>query len=181
MFSELPTHLAQMALFAVNTGCRDSEICNLQWKWEQQVPELETSVFMVPGNAVKNGDDRLIVLNNVALSVVNDLRGKHDTHVFTFRKKPIDHMSNNGWRRAREKVGLTQVRVHDLKHTFGRRLRSAGVSFEDRQDLLGHRSGRITTHYSAAELTRLIDAANTVCSRGDKKPELVVLRRLSVS
>jgi hypothetical protein len=24
------------------------------------------------------------------------------------------------------------------------------VSFEDRQDLLGHRSGRITTHYSAA-------------------------------
>jgi len=42
--------------------------------------------------------------------------------------------------------------VHDLKHTFGRRLRAAGVSFEDRQDLLGHRSGRITTHYSAAGL-----------------------------
>ncbi len=37
------------------------------------------------------------------------------------------------------------VRVHDLKHTFGRRLRAAGVSFEDRQDLLGHRAGRITT------------------------------------
>jgi hypothetical protein len=25
-----------------------------------------------------------------------------------------------------------------LKHTFGGRLRAAGVSFEDRQDLLGH-------------------------------------------
>ena len=37
-------------------------------------------------------------------------------------------------------VGLPQVRVHDLKHTFGRHLRAAGVSFEDRQDLLGHRS-----------------------------------------
>jgi integrase len=68
-----------------------------------------------------------------------------------------------------------------LKHTFGRRLRAAGVSLEDRQDLLGHRSGRMTTHYSAPELTRLIDAANKVCNRGDKKPELVVLRRLSVS
>jgi integrase len=44
-----------------------------------------------------------------------------------------------------------RVRVHDLKHTFGRRLRAAGVSFEDRQDLLGHKSGRITTHYSQAE------------------------------
>ena len=142
---------------------------------------LSIRVFIIPGNAVKNGDDRLVVLNDIALSVVNDLRDNHPTHVFIFRKKPIDHMSNSGWRRAREKVGLTQVRVHDLKHTFGRRLRAAGVSFEDRQDLLGHRSGRMTTHYSAAELTRLIDAANTVCSRGGKKPELVVLRRLSVS
>jgi hypothetical protein len=34
----------------------------------------------------------------------------------------------------------SQVRVHDLEHTFGRRLRAAGAGFEDRQDLLGHRS-----------------------------------------
>jgi len=53
---------------------------------------------------------------------------------------------------ARRRARLTHLRVRDLKHTFGRRLRAAGVSFEDRQDLLGHRSGRITTHYSAAEL-----------------------------
>ena len=89
-------------------------------------------------------------------------------------------MLNSAWPRARRKVGLPQVRVHDLKHTFGRRLRAAGVSFEDRQDLLGHRSGRITTHYSAAELSKLIDAANSVCESGGKTPELVVLRRLSV-
>ena len=66
--------------------------------------------------------------------------------------------------------------MHDLKHTFGRRLRAAGVSFEDRQDLLGHRSGRITTHYSAAELSRLIEAANRVCDGESGQPELVVLR-----
>ena len=54
--------------------------------------------------------------------------------------------------------GLRNIRVHDLKHTFGRRLRATGVSFEDRQDLLGHKSGRITTHYSAVELQNLIDA-----------------------
>ena len=76
---------------------------------------------------------------------------------------------------------MPQVRVHDLKHTFGRRLRAAGVSFEDRQDLLGHRAGRITTHYSAAELSRLIEAANSVCERTGNRQELVVLRRLSVS
>ena len=90
-------------------------------------------------------------------------------------------MLSTAWLRARKRAGLSQVRVHDLKHTLGRRLRAAGVSFEDRQDLLGHRSGRITTHYSAAELSRLIEAADSVSDRGQGKPELVVLRRLSVS
>jgi hypothetical protein len=50
------------------------------------------------------------------------------------------------------------------------------VSFEDRQDLLGHRAGRITTHYSAAELSRLLEAAETVTERNGTRPELVVLR-----
>ena len=59
--------------------------------------------------------------------------------------------------------GFRRVRVHDLKHTFGRRLRAAGVSFEDRQDLLGHKSQRITTHYSEAELANLIAAAEKAC------------------
>jgi hypothetical protein len=35
------------------------------------------------------------------------------------------------------------------------------MSFENRLDLLGHRSSRITTHYSAAELQSLIEAANS--------------------
>ncbi len=30
LFKELPRHLADMALFAVNTGCRDREICDLE-------------------------------------------------------------------------------------------------------------------------------------------------------
>ena len=50
------------------------------------------------------------------------------------------------------------------------------MSFEDRQDLLGHRSGRITTHYSAAELSRLLFAAESVCNRDTTQAELVVLR-----
>jgi integrase len=181
LFKELPSHLTEMALFAVNTGCRDGEICRLRWAWEVKVLAFETSVFIIPGRYVKNADDRLVVLNRIATSVVEARRGKHETHVFTYRGKPVTRMLNSAWMRARDKAGLEQVRVHDLKHTFGRRLRAAGVSFEDRQDLLGHRSGRITTHYSAAELSRLIEAANAVCEKGSTKPELVVLRRLSSS
>ena len=54
------------------------------------------------------------------------------------------------------------TRVHDLEHTFGYRLRAAGVGFEDIQDLLGHKSQRITRHYSAPDIDRLLLAAETV-------------------
>jgi integrase len=181
LFGQLPAHLAEMALFAVNTGCRDGEVCRLQWAWEVPVAELNTSVFIIPGQYVKNADDRLVVVNRVARSVVEARRGKHRTHVFAYRGKPVTRMLNSAWKRAREEANLPQVRVHDLKHTLGRRLRAAGVSFEDRQDLLGHRAGRITTHYSAAELSRLIQAAESVCDVNGEKPGLVVLRRLNAS
>ncbi|MEQ1612906.1 MAG: site-specific integrase, partial [Hyphomicrobiaceae bacterium] len=158
LFAELPNHLVEMSNFAVNTGCRDREICNLRWEWEIEVPQLGTSVFIVPGGRVKNGEDRLIVLNRNARAVITGRRGKHPTHVFDYEGRPLDRMLTAAWKRARVRAGMPQMRVHDLKHTFGRRLRAAGVGFEDRQDLLGHKSARMTTHYSAAELTRLIEA-----------------------
>jgi integrase len=166
LFKELPAHLEKMALFAVNTGCRDQEICELRWDWEIKMPELpHLMVFIVPSTIVKNGDDRLVVCNDVAKTVVEGERGKHPTHVFSYRKKPLARMLSTGWRIARQKANLDFVRVHDAKHTFGRRLRAAGVSFEDRQDLLGHRSGRITTHYSTAELQNLYELDSAVfCS-----------------
>jgi integrase len=104
----------------------------------------------------------------------------------------VTKINNTAWRAARERAadrwqeqhvepapqGFRNVRVHDLKYTFGRRLRAAGVSFEDRQDLLGHRSGRITIHYSQAELTNLIEAADKVCyTESRKSPAMTWLRR----
>lgn len=101
----------------------------------------------------------------------------HPKYVFTYLGKPTTRMLNSAWLKARARVGLPKVRVHDLKHTFGRRLRAAGVSFEDRQDLLGHRSSRITTHYSKVELDNLIQAANKICRLGKGVPILTVLKR----
>ena len=177
LFDHLPDHLKNMAVFAVNTGCRDREICELRWDWEIQVPELpHITVFIIPGELVKNGDERLVVCNETARSVIEGLRGKHPTHVFSFKGRPLARMLSTGWRQAREKAKMPEVRVHDLKHTFGRRLRAAGVSFEDRQDLLGHRSGRITTHYSSAELQSLYQAANKVCENRKSGVILTLLR-----
>jgi len=174
LITELPRHLAEMALFKVNTGTREREVCGLRWEWEHQFPELGASVFVIPAAYVKNKQDRLVVLNDIARQVVDSRRGTHETHVYGYRGHPVTRMLNSGWKRARAKAGLPTLRVHDLKHTFGRRLRAAGVSFEDRQDLLGHKSGRITTHYSAAEISSLIDAAHKI-TRSRKTPALTIL------
>ena len=163
----LPPHLQSMALFKVNTGLREQEVCRLSWRWEVQVPELGTSVFVLPPDRVggKNGIERIVVLNRIAKSVITAQRGQHPEYVFTLRGKPVTRIYNSGWKRARVTAGLPHLRVHDLKHTFGHRLRAAGVGFEDRQDLLGHKSGRITTHYSAPDVQRLIEAAERVCEQ----------------
>lgn len=177
LFDELPPHLEKMALFAVNTGCRDQEICELRWEWEIKIPEMpHIMVFIIPAELVKNGEERLVVCNDTARLAVNSERGKHPTHVFSFKGRPLARILSTGWRNARIKAQLPHVRVHDLKHTFGRRLRAAGVSFEDRQDLLGHRSGRITTHYSSAELQNLFEAANRVCEKQKSGVVLTLLR-----
>ena len=121
---------------------------------------------MIPGEQVKNGEPRLVVLNDVASAVIEEMRGVHKRFVFTFEGRPLARMQSSGWRSARRRAaarckselgrecpeGLRRIRVQDLKHTFGRRLRSAGESLEDRQDLLGHKAGRITTHYSPGEI-----------------------------
>jgi len=199
LFSELAPHLQKMALFDVNTGLRDQELCSLQWSWEQRVPELDTpeikrSVFVLPATRVKNRQARVVMLNDVAQSVLEEVRGEHPVYVFTWedsngRRDRVGHFRNSGWIQARRRAagryavelgreapaGFRNVRVHDLRHTLGRRLRAAGVSFEDRQDLLGHRSTRVTTDYSAAELRNLLDAANRV-QKSRRSPAMTVLR-----
>jgi integrase len=178
LFQELPAHLEKMALFAVNTGCRDQEVCQLSWEWEVKIPAMPNLVvFMIPSELVKNGDERLVVCNDAAREAVESERGKHSIHVFTYKGKAMTRMNATAWRSARVRASLEHVRVHDLKHTFGRRLRAEGVSFEDRQDLLGHRSGRITTHYSSAEVQNLYEAGNKVCAKKQSGVVLTLLRQ----
>lgn len=198
-FSELPSHLRTMANFKVNTGTREQEVCKLQWRWEIPVPELSTSVFLIPDDfggrtaqsGVKNGEDRLVVLNETARVIIERQRGLHPEWVFPFEGQPLHRMNDSGWVTARTRAadrwergreskahwGFRNVRVHDLKHTFGRRLRAADVSEEDRRVLLGHTDGSITSHYSAAELSKMIEHANRVVRTEKHSPALTILRR----
>ena len=82
LFRKLPTHLARMALFAVNTGVRDSNVCGLQWTWEVPVPEVGRSVFVIPPEAFKTKRPHVVIPNDIAWSIVQKQRGAHPIWVF---------------------------------------------------------------------------------------------------
>ena len=161
----LPDHLARMALFAVNTGLRDSNLCGLQWSWEIPIPELKRNVFVIPAYAFKSRRPHVVILNDAAWSIVEAQRGRHPQWVFPFRGRRVTGMNNTAWQRARREAGLAGVRVHDLLHTFATRLRAAGVAEEDRCALLGHSSRSMPEHYASADVGRLVSLANRVLDR----------------
>ena len=149
-----------MVLFAVNTGLRESNVCKLQWPWEVAVPEVGRSVFVIPPEAFKSKRAHVVILNDVAWSIVESQRGKDPIWVFPYRGKAVATMNNTAWQRARQEVGLQRVRIHDLRHTFACRLRAVGVSMEDREVLLGHANHSMAGHYASADVGRLLKQAN---------------------
>lgn len=174
IFQRLPPHLARMALFTINTGLRDSNVCGLQWEWEVKVPELGRSVFVIPAESFKTRRPHVVILNDVAWSIIRSQRGKHPIWVFPYHGRRIGTMNNNGWQQARGEARLPLVRVHDLRHSFACRLRAAGVSAEDREALLGHANHSMAGHYASADVGHLLKQANLVLKRSGTQTVLRV-------
>ena len=107
-----------MALFKVNTGLRVQEVRGLKWEYEVKVPELEASVFVIQGRNVKNGEERLVVLNRVAKSVVESLRSLHPVNVFArvagkdAKARPLTKIYNTAWKAARERAADAWEQEH---------------------------------------------------------------------
>lgn len=184
LFKLLPAHLERTAMFAVNTGLRDDNVVGLRWAWERFVPEVKRSVFIIPPSEFKTGVSHVAILNDAAWSVIEEQRrrrtddadtGSTKEYVFAWKGDRVDGMNNTAWQNARKKAGLTQVRVHDLRHTFATRLRLAGVPQEDRNALMGHGGVSMAEHYAAGDIGRLIKLANRVLNRQGTKTLLRVV------
>lgn len=120
----------------------------------------------------------------------NSKWAKYYKYEMKTQPRRIVTMNNTGWQVARAKAvklyqeqlgrpapaGFRTLHVHDLRHTFGRRLRAAGVEFETRQDLLGHKNGNVTTLYSPAEMLELYRAVEKIES-GASAPLLASVQK----
>ena len=66
------------------------------------------------------------------------------------------------WNTARNKAGLADVRIHDLRHSFASFLVNAGRSLYEVQKILGHTQVKTTQRYAHLAQGTLIDAADEV-------------------
>ena len=169
-------HLVAPFLFGIATGAREQEIVSLTWDQEVLTPGLPTgSVWWIPpeirkGNARKTASDqkgRYLICNATARSIIEGQRDSGTDCVFPGPKgERIGRLNNSGWRTSWEKAGLptegVKKGVHNLRHTFGERLETAGVPWEYRKVLLGHEIQDVTAHYSAPGLARLLEEVEKV-------------------
>lgn len=190
LLKALPPHLADMALFVLNTGLRSSVVCNLRWEWEAKVPlnGMNISVFVVPRQHVKGRkSERVIVCNSLAQSIIDKQRGRHEEFVFTYYKQvkhdhlkspsyfPTKSMYNTAWLSARKRAGLGDLHVHDLRHTVGMRLRLSGISERTQNEILWHSSKSMAQHYASAQIREIFDALELISVEGDQEETLNLL------
>jgi integrase len=140
------------------TGARRNEITHAKWEfvnWEKRT-------LLVP--RAKSGRARSIQLNSAALELLRAI-SRIDGNAFIFpspvtgRPSPSLHFP---WRRIRERAGVSDVRLHDLRHSFASFLVNQGVSLYVVQGLLGHTQARTTQRYAHLANDTLSGAAEMI-------------------
>lgn len=93
LLAALPGHLADMAAFTLATGLRRANVTGLQWS---QV-DLKRRIAWVHPDQAKARKAIAAPLNADAVSLIRKRLGKHPTHVFRLRGKPIIQVSTKAW------------------------------------------------------------------------------------
>ena len=138
------------------TGARKREVLDAQW----DDFDFEHRRWRIP--ITKAGKPRHVPLSDGVLRLLAQVPRK-DGCPFVFANpksgKPFVSVFNS-WDTARKKVGLGDVRIHDLRHSFASFLVNAGRSLYEVQRILGHTQIKTTQRYAHLSQDTLIDAAN---------------------
>ena len=151
---------AQAIMLLLLTGARRNEITHAKWEhvdWKQKC-------LLVPLS--KSGKPRTIALNGPALALLQKLAPQQNC-AFIFASPLTGRPSPSlyfPWQRIRVRAGLSDLRLHDLRHSFASFLVNSGVSLYVVQGLLGHGNARYTQRYAHLAPDTLREAAETVGS-----------------
>jgi integrase len=129
-------------IFAANTGMRASEIFNLQWidiDWEQRQITIQKT---------KNNTPRIVPVNQIVHKVLSKRR-QNMTSMFVFpgAKGKRRTTVKTAFKAACRRAGISNLRFHDLRHTFGTWLVNQGADIKTVQELMGHKTLKSTERY----------------------------------
>jgi integrase len=138
------------------TGARKNEVIHA--KWEDF--NFEQKVWRIPIS--KSGKARYVPISaGVEQLLANVPVYKGCELVFPNPKTLKPYVSFfYAWDTVRKSVGLEDVRVHDLRHSFASFLVNAGRSLYEVQNILGHTQIKTTQRYAHLSQESLISAAN---------------------
>lgn len=154
-----PEWLRQIVVVAVSTGMRRSEMLGLRWL---DVDLLNNRV-MLP--QTKNGEGRIVYLNQAAQSVFQSLPTSTETKptAKVFDGVTPDQVSVN-FRRLCKRLGVLDFRFHDLRHTAASWMRLQGADIHTVAQLLGHKDLRMAARYQHLSPSFLAEAVGRLDS-----------------
>jgi integrase len=140
------------------TGCRKGEA--LTSKWSDFDLDLARRTWTKPSHHTKQKRTEYVPLSDQALTLLDGLPRKGE-YVFPGRTKD-EHLADvkGPWAKVCEMSKLTDVRIHDLRHSFASHLVSSGVSLPIVGKLLGHTQPQTTARYAHLADNPLREAAN---------------------
>lgn len=139
------------------TGARKSEIEGMEWEWV----DWERKVVRLPDS--KTGAGRVIYLNKPALDVLRERKPLYGAKGYVFPMGTGHYVSTTQeWFRFRRQIGMADVRLHDLRHTFASQAVNSGHSLAVIGKLLGHSTTKTTERYAHLDVGTLVDAANDI-------------------
>jgi integrase len=137
-----PEWLRSIAGIAVTTGMRRGEILGLRWL------DLDLGNKRLILRQTKNGDGRIVYLNQTALTVIRllpfDGQTKATDRLFADLTPEQVSMA---FRRACRNTRIEDFRFHDLRHTAASWLRMSGADIHTVALLLGHKDLRMAMRY----------------------------------
>jgi integrase len=143
------------------TGCRKRELLDAQW----QHFDLARRLWRIPIS--KSGKARHVPLSEGVLQLLAQVpRLKDCDFVVPNPKTGKPYVSIFcSWNTARKSVGMPDLRMHDLRHSFASFLiNGGGRSLYEVQSILGHTQLKTTQRYAHLSQTTLLDAADTAMS-----------------
>jgi len=160
LIAALPDHLAAMVRFSLETGLRRSNVTGLLWS---QVDLARRTAWIHPDQA-KARKAIAVPLSAAAVIVIREQIGKHSSHVFGYRGRPVIQVNTKAWRTTLAKVGISNFRWHDLRHTWASWHVQAGTPLHVLQELGGWESVEMVRKYAHLSSEHLIDYVDRVSS-----------------